>query len=285
MNLDYELQIAETAARQAGEVILKTGFKQNVQFKPENAGPVSQADLNADAIIREILSASFPQDLIVTEETFTGFQIPKTGRVWFIDPIDGTAYFIKGDKEYSVMIGLVIDGYPVLGVVFQPLTETLWRAIDTRKLEINNPVVYSERLNKDNLPVKLDITNKVTAKNGPVAVISGRQSSKFIEFLSTELKVSKVIKQGSIGLKMALIAEGKANFYIAPTRKIKLWDTAAPSVILCAAGGKITTISGDNLVFSGSIEHGVEICAATVNCHKWLQKQLPIALQKWNIRN
>ncbi|MDA0713579.1 MAG: hypothetical protein O2897_06295, partial [bacterium] len=82
-----------------------------------------------------------------------------------------------------------------------------------------------------------------------------------------------------------LIAEGKANFYIAPTRKIKLWDTAAPSVILCAAGGKITTISGDNLVFSGSIEHGVEICAATVNCHKWLQKQLPIALQKWNIRN
>lgn len=285
MNLDFELQIAEKAARQAGELILKTGYKLNINYKPENGGPVSQADLDADAIIRKIIGSNFADDLIITEETFAGEIIPASGRVWFIDPIDGTAYFIKGDEEYSVMIGLVVDGFPVLGVVFQPRTKTLWRAINTSKLQSNNATKFSERLDEGSLPVNLDISSKVTSKNGPVAVISGRQSSKFIDFLSNELKVSKVIKQGSVGLKMALIADGKADFYIAPTQKIKLWDTAAPSVILSAASGKVTTIHGYGLKFSGSIEHGIEICAATATCHSWLLQQLPIALQKWHNRS
>ncbi len=283
MVLEEEMRIAEKAARIAGQIALDLIHDGAVNFKPNNEGPVTKADYAADLAIREILQQAFPADPLITEETFqTGMPIPERGRVWFIDPIDGTSYFVKAEDDYAVMIGLVIDQEPVLGVVFQPSTGILWRAIDTRQAPSLPSFSFSERLEAGNLqPFSLDITHQKIIDAHPVAVASRRNPSKFMEFLTTELAVSSIIKKGSVGLKLALIADGKADFYLTSTKHIKLWDTCAPSVILSAAGGSTRSLDGKKLRFYGSIAHGTEIYATTPCGEQWLKERLPKAIKKW----
>ena len=284
MVLEEEMRIAEKAARIAGQIALDLIHDGTIDFKANDEGPVTKADRGADLAIREILQQAFPSDHLITEESFQkGLSIPEQGRIWFVDPIDGTSYFVKGEDDYAVMIGLVIDQEPVLGVVFQPSTGILWRAIDTRQASQHFPPHYfSERLQANTLePFSIDITHQDIVGDGPVAVTSRRNPSQFIDFLTAELEVSSIIKKGSIGLKLALIADGKADFYLTSTKRMKLWDTCAPSVILSAAGGVIKSLDGQRLRFFGSIEHGTEIYATTPCCELWLKERLPKAIKKW----
>jgi 3'(2'), 5'-bisphosphate nucleotidase len=197
--------------------------------------------------------------------------------------VDGTSYFVKGEDDYAVMIGLAIDREPVLGVLFQPATGILWRALDTRAAGLNFlPMAFCERLEtSSSKPFLCDIKHHKIMNNEPTAAASRRNPSEFIEFLAVELSVSHVIRRGSFGLKLALIADGRADFYLTSTKRMKLWDTCAPSVILSAAGGVTKSLDGQKLRFFGSIEHGHEIYSATPSGEEWLKERLPKAIKKW----
>ncbi len=287
MILEVEMRIAEKAARIAGQIALDLIHDGTVNFKDNDEGPVTKADLAADVAIREILSHAFPNDQIITEESFPkGAAVPDHGRVWFVDPVDGTSYFVKGEDDYAVMIGLVVDQEPVLGVVFQPATGVLWRAIDTRAASLHFlPMFYCERLEANHLkPFRCDVSHQQIINSEPTAVASLRNPTEFIEFLTAELAVARIVKKGSVGLKLALIAGGQADFYLTSTKRMKLWDTCAPSVILSAAGGVTKSLDGHKLRFFGSIEHGCEIYAATPGGEQWLKERLPKAIKKWQHR-
>ncbi|MBN4077496.1 3'(2'),5'-bisphosphate nucleotidase CysQ [Sulfobacillus acidophilus] len=282
MNLKKELSVAKELAKEAGKVILNLQNTTKVSFKANGEGPVTEADLEADKIIYKGLKKVFQDDQIITEESYlTGTVIPKKGRLWLIDPIDGTSDYIRGGSDFACMIGLIIDGIPRLGVIFQPKTNSLWWGLNARGLSNAQFKTQAQKIAAGSEIIDLNIENKELKNQGPIVAVSKSHPTIFIDFVMHELKATKVIKKGSVGLKIALIAEGKADFYLIGTRKIKLWDTCAPAAILLAAGGVIKTVFGENLEFSNEVSHGVHIYASTRSCEAFVKAPLEAAIAQW----
>jgi len=112
-----EVEIAEKAAREAGEIIMALyGKDYRIEEKGKN-NPVTTADLEANRKIHEILLGRFPADGWLSEENNDNAERLAISRVWVIDPIDGTKEFIEGVPQFAVSIALVVDGDPTVGVV------------------------------------------------------------------------------------------------------------------------------------------------------------------------
>lgn len=246
-----ELRIALELAHEAGERAKAVQASAGFSYKKDGAGPVSEGDLEANAIICKGLKSAFPDDLLISEEDSSEEGLlPQSHRVWLVDPIDGTADYILGGPDFSIMIGLLVDGEPVLGVIYGPTTQTTWTGI-----------VWSEGEKACHLAEKMqgDVREILLPTQGtshfPRVAVSKNHSSQFADRLVNLLKPSKVLKKGSLGLKVALIAEGNADLYFAATRRIKVWDTCAPLALLRAAGGNAYTVHGKQLQFGPTLAH------------------------------
>ena len=121
MNLfSDEIKVAHYLAREAGKVIMQiysTDFSVHMKGKGD---PVTEADKRANDLIVNGLQKEFPNDGIVAEESPRDTAQQGKARVWYVDPLDGTKEFISKNGEFSVMIGLAIDGSSSLGVVYRP---------------------------------------------------------------------------------------------------------------------------------------------------------------------
>src|SRR4051794_20838312 len=131
---EREVGVALRLAREAGEAILGY-YDAPLQIErkidaEEHAEPVTQADKAANELIVSALEREFPDDGILAEESVDTERRLTKRRVWMIDPLDGTSGFIARDGDFAVQIGLAVDGRSVLGVVYQPLTDLLYRAIE-----------------------------------------------------------------------------------------------------------------------------------------------------------
>src|SRR5262245_19090937 len=123
MTLDRELREAARLAREAGRLVLELYDKDvEVQLKGRS-DPVTEADKRANEYLVTELRRLFPDDGVVAEETADRSDALRRGRCWYVDPLDGTKEFIAKNGEFSVMLGLAVDGDPQLGVVYQPATD------------------------------------------------------------------------------------------------------------------------------------------------------------------
>lgn len=123
VSYDDELTVAIEAARSAGQAVRAHYDAQSAAtYEKADGSPVTDADLAADRIIRTWLTGAFPNDAILTEEGVDDSARLITDRVWIVDPIDGTAQFIARTGQFDVLVALVVDGRPVVGVMFQPST-------------------------------------------------------------------------------------------------------------------------------------------------------------------
>src|SRR5437763_8789481 len=129
-----ELRVALRLAREAGAAILEYYDKPlRVERKvdaDEHTEPVTQADRTANELIVSALRREFPDDGILAEESIDTERRLSKRRVWMIDPLDGTNGFIARDGDFAVQIGLAVDGRSALGVVYQPLPDVLYRAVE-----------------------------------------------------------------------------------------------------------------------------------------------------------
>lgn len=258
---EHEMHTAQKLARIAGEMAKSMKAGSIFIQKQNGEGPVSEADLKADLIITNGLKEQFPNDLVISEETATADTfLPSEGRVWLIDPIDGTSDYVKGGLDYSVMIGLLIDGTPALGIVFGPETDELWTGVLWKEGGLSR--FFASRDYSSDLPVALNLRN-CAPKSHPVVTVSKYHPSKIADQIVTSLSPSQIIQKGSLGLKLAMIADGKADFYVAASHRIKVWDTCAPAAILRAAGGFIGTFDGNELVYGPSCTHSTPFFAAS----------------------
>src|SRR5437762_3302632 len=128
--LEHEIETATRLARLAGETILRhyeAGFVAEQKLGADNfSEPVTIADREASRIIVDGLSAEFPDDGILSEEEIDDAELRLTrGRVWIIDPIDGTAGYIAHEGDFAVHIGLAEKDVPIAGVVFLPFHDVL----------------------------------------------------------------------------------------------------------------------------------------------------------------
>jgi myo-inositol-1(or 4)-monophosphatase len=241
MSLSHDLQYAVALARDAGKVILENFGKVERLTKTHSATTdeaVTEADRAAQRVIVAGLRKRFPSDGIVGEESDTGTSITAEipdpdGRVWVIDPIDGTNNFIAGYEGFAVCIGLLEKGSPILGVVFDVCRNHVYAAakgegawLGDKRLSVasGNPIDGSVLMLTSNL---LDKT--------------GRCPGWATRYLcQTNWKVRIL---GSAALEAVHVSSGVAHGAI--TVNGKLWDIAAPAAIVIEAGGIVTDLAGN----------------------------------------
>lgn len=240
--LQKELETAKAAALLAGKTIIrhyKAGFETEEKMGADNfSEPVTVADREASRIIVDKLTSAFPDDAILSEEEIDDLtrRLSKR-RVWIIDPIDGTAGFVKHDGDFGVQIGLAVDGLPVVGVVYLPYHDILSYAVKGGA---------SFTVTNGGEPVRVRTSNIKTFGDMTLAVSRNHRSPRMSRIIE-EFGFTKIKNRGSVGLKVGLIADKTCDIYIHPSPRTKLWDTCAPQIILEEAGGRFTDLFGFEL--------------------------------------
>ena len=158
-----------------------------------------------------------------------------------VDPIDGTSDFILGDTGFVVMIGLVIDGRPMVGAVAHPLSEKVYGGIA-------GPVAtaWVEDSQGERTPLH---TSTIAHAPGIRLVASKTHRTPRIDRIKKALQVEDEMNVGSVGLKIGLVSEGVRDLYVYTGGRTKIWDTCAPEAILHGAGGNMTDVDGNPLVY------------------------------------
>lgn len=224
------------AAREAGEAILeivRRGF--DVEHK-QDASPVTEADRAAELIILAALARAAPGVPVIAEEEVAAGRIPAHGDTYFlVDPLDGTKEFVRGGEDYTVNIGLIVDGVPHLGAVFAPATERLHAGLvggGAWLEDVSNRIPIRTRKPGDEL---VAVASK-SHFNQPTA-----------DYLCEAAKDCGYVAIGS-SLKFCIVAEGRADIYprLSPTSE---WDTAAGHAVLLAAGGRVDGPDGQPLAY------------------------------------
>ena len=234
------LSIAIKAAIEAGEAILKvyaTNF--DVEVKGDQS-PLTLADKNANTVINGYLQKTeFP--IISEENRQLDFSERKSWEsCWIVDPLDGTKEFIKRNGEFTVNIALVTKGNPILGVIYVPVSKTLYFTKEDAS-KAYKLILESEAISVES--IFLNASEILPAQNSAevIKIVGSRShlnadTERFISEIEKENKV-EIVSKGS-SLKFCLVAEGEAHIYprYAPTME---WDTAAGQAICQAAGVKV----------------------------------------------
>jgi 3'(2'),5'-bisphosphate nucleotidase len=237
-DLQHELDVAIGLAKQAGAAIMdyyRTGLA--VEHKAGDE-PVTAADQAADDLIRAGLSAAFPDDGLLSEESEDDLSRLEKEWVWIVDPLDGTKDFVAETGDFVVQIALAVGGYPALGVIYQPTTGLLYHAVRQQgAFRVWNG--RSERLHVS-----------TTAQPDRMCLIASHSNySPFIEKARRALGIESVMRRGSVGLKVGLLARGACDLYLATT-VAKEWDLCAPHALLLEAGGTLTNLCGEHLIYN-----------------------------------
>ena len=222
------------AARLAGRAIMEIYEKPFEVYLKDDASPVTQADLRASEIIKETLQ---PTGLPFVSEEDLPADRSRFGRYWLVDPLDGTAEFVKRNGEFTVNIALIENKRPVLGVIYAPVTERMW---GNAEFGMRNAELWTPEANS-----AFRIPNSASSRPFTVLVSRSHRTPEVDDYIDRVLRPAHpdlVIDSQGSSLKFARLVEGTADVYVCYS-KTKEWDTAAADAILTAAGGKVLRIS------------------------------------------
>jgi 3'(2'), 5'-bisphosphate nucleotidase len=227
------LDAVAALVREANALVLsiyQSAFAVNAKA---DASPVTEADVQAEALITAGLQRLAPDIPLVAEEAVAAAGcIPDCGaRFWLVDPLDGTREFVSRNGEFTVNIALIEQGEPVLGVVGIPVQGRIYAGargqgawVDER--QGRRPIACRA------VPAE-GVTVVASRSHGDEAALQG--------FLAGR-QVAGVVHAGS-SLKLCLIAEGQADLYPRHSRTME-WDIAAGHAVLSAAGGAVLDLDG-----------------------------------------
>ena len=224
------------AAREAGEAIeaiVARGFE--VESKGDSS-PVTEADRAAELVILAALARAAPGVPVIAEEEVAAGRIPAHDKTYFlVDPLDGTKEFVRGGDDYTVNIGLIESGTPILGVVFAPATGHLhggWMGSGAWVDEGQGRSAIHTRARGERMTA-------VASKS--------HLNQATVDYLQEAVGVCDYVAVGS-SLKFCILATGKADIYprASPTSE---WDTAAGHAVLLAAGGLVDGPDGAALAY------------------------------------
>src|SRR5580700_2407755 len=236
--MDPLLDTALRAAMAGGEAVMRVYGDAFEVTQKDDKTPVTAADIASERVIVEMLTAAFPDIPVVSEETVpeAGFASP-AARFWLVDPLDGTREFVARNGEFAVLIGLVENGRPVLGVVHGPAIGVTYVA--------HGPGTAMRRLgSEDFAPIRA----RVPAPDGVVVVHSrSHENSRRLAEYFQDKPVLERMKCGS-ALKFGVLAAAEADFYPRFGTTME-WDTCAGQAVLEAAGGHVLGLDGKPLAY------------------------------------
>jgi 3'(2'), 5'-bisphosphate nucleotidase len=236
---DVELeQMVAVALEAAALVVARLAEPLQVSLK----GPgdfVTNADVEANALICARLGEAFPGTAIVAEESAAAPAAPEPAgdgrdRVLYVDPIDGTREFVERRPEFAVMIGLAEQGRATAGVVVLPAVGLLLAG----RLGAG---AFQQLTGGPRQPLVVSATDDPAATR---FVVSRARPPAALAPLRQRLGAPPAEQLGSVGAKVARLVLAQADAYLHVGRGTKLWDCCAPEAILCAAGGRMTDLDG-----------------------------------------
>jgi myo-inositol-1(or 4)-monophosphatase len=231
MHWEKELDVARQAALNAGSKLKSLfGNQLNVRKKGK-IDLVTDADFQAENAILETIRRQFPNDSILSEESGEYKAAPE--RLWIVDPLDGTINFSHALPFYAVCIGLQVEGRMVMGIVFNPVMEELFEALEGAGALMNGKPVKVSKVST--------LGESLVATGFPYSVYE--KSGSIIQQLHQVLVRSQGVRRmGSAALDLCYLAAGRFDAYW--EEGLKPWDTAAATVIVKEAGGVLTDYEG-----------------------------------------
>ena len=225
--------------------ITNSYFKKNliIENKEEHAfNPVTVADKLTEKKIRELLERYYPDDGIIGEEY--GKKEGLTDFTWIIDPIDGTKAFISGIPTWGILLSLVRNNMPIIGVIYQPFTgEIFWGGFGQsfKQISLKEGIPQSLSVRKCE-----DISNAIVATSSPVL-----SSQLFQTGLDEIMKLAKLDRYGIDCYAYAMLADGSIDAVI--EFGLQEYDIRAPEAILLSAGGLISNLDGSYPLTGGNV--------------------------------
>lgn len=239
MNLDADIALAMRLADAAGEAI-RPHFRSGISAtRKDDATPVTLADQAAEEAMRRILTAEVPRDAVIGEEF--GASPGKSGRSWVLDPIDGTTSFLAGRPIFGTLIALVIEGWPVLGIIDQPILRERWVGATGRPTTFNGGPCRTRAC--------ATLADAVLATTGP-HYFDDHQGSHFMA-LAARSDHKRMVMGGDC-YNYALLASGHIDLVCEANLKLHDWAALVP--VIEGAGGTVCDWNGDPL-HAGSDGH------------------------------
>jgi len=231
-----ELDIAIKAAKEAGDAILEIYQRDFDTHTKKDNSPITEGDLKSNEIIKKILSET--EHMILSEEEDDDLSRLSENMIWIVDPLDGTSDFIDKTGEFTIMIALIKNKKPILGVIGWPTEKTFFVA---------QKGSGAFRYSNDEWH-KISVTSISELSKCRTVGSRHHLSDKEKSFIK-KLGIEDFTSIGS-SLKVGKISSGEAEAYITTTNKMKEWDSAASYCIISEAGGKMTDMLGNDITYN-----------------------------------
>ncbi|MEP2706941.1 MAG: 3'(2'),5'-bisphosphate nucleotidase CysQ [Roseibium sp.] len=230
-DLNMDLSLLEVAARDAGELALSYFGKDPESWFKGNKSPVSEADLAVDKFLADRLRSNRPDYGWLSEETADNPDRLGCDRVFIVDPIDGTRAFLAGGDEWTVSIAVVERGRPIAGAVYCPRRKEMFLASAGGGTVLNS--------SKVSVSSKTGISG--ARLTGPHSIISNR------DVTDAGFEATQVLR--SLAYRLAVVAAGWVDVGAARGGPSD-WDLAAADLLVQEAGGRITNLAGESLIYN-----------------------------------
>ncbi|NEQ47404.1 MAG: inositol monophosphatase [Leptolyngbya sp. SIOISBB] len=258
-DLQRYLEVATEAALAAGAVLQTYwGKLEHIEKKGRPGDLVTEADKAAEAVVLDVLTRHLPDHPILAEESGSLGATVDSPFLWAIDPLDGTTNYTHQYPFSAVSVGLLIDGYPAVGAVFDPFREDLFRAAKGHGATLNRRSICVSTT--DHLADSLLVTGFAYDRHE-------RIDNNYAEFCHLTHLTQGVRRGGAASLDLAYVACGRLDGYW--ERGLSPWDMAAGVIIVEEAGGHVTAY--DETVFD--IQSG-RILATNSRIHTILSQVL-----------
>jgi 3'(2'), 5'-bisphosphate nucleotidase len=241
MAFEAELAAALEAADRAADLVRRE-YASFVAIPDPPVTISTHADKASQDLILRFLRDRFPGDALCAEESIPGFDtVPKAGpRAWVVDPIDGTRGFARKVGQFSVMVGFLAEGKPVVGVVAEPAPGRLTYATAGGGCWARDGGGEAVRCRVSARPPAEFVMARSWVKPGK-------------EHKATAaLKPARVVETYSGGVKLALVARGEADVYANVYDTFFDWDVCAGHVLVTEAGGTVTDLAGGPVTYQAA---------------------------------
>jgi myo-inositol-1(or 4)-monophosphatase len=264
---DAELSVAVDAARRAGRLQMERYERlERIVHKAEH-DVVTEVDELSEKLIIGAIRAAYPHDAFLAEESGKTDAVPPAGesgvdtadqRVWVIDPLDGTVNYANGLPVFCVSIGLVVNGRPTIGVIYDPVRDELFTAQAGLGARLDGvPIRHPEKEKLSDCVVSLALPHRGW---------SIRERA-----VRRRIRVSRAM--GSASLALAYVGNGRFDAFV-QAGGLSLWDICAAGLIAIEGGATVTTLNGGEWFDMSRSSQSIGLLAAAPAHHATLLELL-----------
>ena len=223
------------AAKEASKIIIKY-YNSELDIKMKSVGnPVTDADYEADDILHDILTKECPEFGWLSEETKDSPERLDKEAVWIVDPLDGTKEFVEGIPNFVVSIGLVKNGFPVLGTIINPISNDIYTASKGNGMKYND--------NKKSISDKIILSEMV--------MLNSRSETKIGLWNAFGDFFKELLPIGSIAYKLAMVSANQADL-VASLKPKNEWDICAGHCLINESGGILVSSEGNEISYNNN---------------------------------